>query len=295
MLIVPVSAQNQSIEERLGYPKGTKLLIMHADDIGVSYSVNKATIEAFEKGGINSASIMVPCPWFKDIASFIQENPQYDFGLHLTLTSEWKNYKWDGVLPSSEIPTLLNEEGYMYESVQEVLENADLKEVEAEIRAQVQRAYDFGILPTHLDSHMGTLFSDPAYFEIYQKIGKEFNLPVFIPMNQVPPDSDLANIIDPYFIPVNSLYSASPQVDNDNWNEFYLQLLKDLKPGINEIIVHVGYDDDEMKAVCIDHPDWGSAWRQRDLNFVLSQDYKNALKTHNIELVTYREIKELMK
>src|SRR5215813_3937229 len=93
------SSQSKSIQERLGYPKGAKLLILHADDVGVTHSENKATIDAIEKGCINSASVMVPCPWFPEIAAYVRNHPDYDFGLHITLTSEWKYYKWAPVTP----------------------------------------------------------------------------------------------------------------------------------------------------------------------------------------------------
>lgn len=287
-------SQDKTLAEKLGYSRDTKMLIMHADDIGMAYSVNKATVEAFNKGGINSASIMVPCPWFKDIASYINDNPKFDFGLHLTLTAEWENYKWSGVLPPDEIPGLLSEEGYFYASVEEVVANATPEEVESEIRAQVQRAIDFGIQPTHLDSHMGTLFNHPEFFKAYQKVGKEFNIPVFIPINMVSTVPQIGELIDPYFIPVNALYMASPDVSAQDWSTYYSEILRNLKPGLNEIIVHLSYDKEEMQAICVNHPDFGSAWRQRDLNYVLSEAFKKEMSDNNIQFVTYKQIQSLL-
>ena len=164
LMIWNTYAQSISIQERLGYPADTKLLIIHADDIGVSHSENMATIYAMENGSVNSGSIMVPCPWFGEIVTYSKQNPKWDFGLHLTLTAEWENYKWDGVLPQNEIPTLLNPDGYFYASVEDVVKHAKAAEVEAEIRAQVQRALDMGIDVTHLDTHMRALFSHPDFF-----------------------------------------------------------------------------------------------------------------------------------
>jgi len=295
LTLVNVSkGQERNLAEKLGYEKDTKLLIMHADDIGVAYSENKASIEALEKGGINSASIMVPCPWFKDIATYIKDNPGFDFGLHLTLNAEWENYKWDGVLPASEIPSLLNEEGYFYATSEEVAANARPEEVEAELRAQVQRAIDFGIQPTHLDSHMFTLFYHPEFYKSYQKIGKEFNIPVFLPMNFTDGYPEAFKQIDPFFITVNNAYIAPPEIAADEWNNYYNDIINNLQPGLNVILVHLAYDDDEMKAVCINKPDWGAAWRQRDLDYVLSEEFQNVLKQNNIQLVTYKEIQQLM-
>jgi chitin disaccharide deacetylase len=136
LLIYPVLAQGKkNLAEQLGYSKDAKLLIIHADDIGVSHSENSATISAIEKGVINSGAIMVPCPWFSEIAAYAKQHPEFDWGLHLTLTSEWKFLKWDGISASNQIPGLINDAGYFYESVDEAVKNATASEVEKEIRS----------------------------------------------------------------------------------------------------------------------------------------------------------------
>src|SRR5919107_3609608 len=99
---------------RLGYPADAKLLIVHGDDLGVAHSVNAATAKAFETGLVNSASVMVPCPWLPEIAAYARAHGDADLGLHLTLTSEWKTYRWGGVLPRDRAPTLYDAEGYLY-------------------------------------------------------------------------------------------------------------------------------------------------------------------------------------
>jgi len=134
------SAQQKTIQERLGYSRETKLLIVHADDIGVSHSENSATIVAMEKGIVNSGSIMVPCPWFPEIAAYASAHPDADFGLHLTLTSEWRLYKWGPTLPRNQVPGLVNARGYFYGSVEDVGKHASVQEVEQELRSQIERA-----------------------------------------------------------------------------------------------------------------------------------------------------------
>lgn len=287
-------AQTKMVAERLGYDKDAKLLILHADDVGVSHSENTATIEAFKQSAISSASIMVPCPWFQEIAVYAKENPERDFGLHLTLTAEWKNYKWGGVLPSNEIPSLLNKNGFFYSSSAEVAENANPIEVEKELMAQVQRAIDFGINPTHLDSHMGSVFGTPTLFQIYLKVGAAFNLPVFIPKIAASTYPELLELLDGSQILVDNYYMMDKNRPKNEWTSYYIDIIKNIKSGFNVILVHVAIDDAEMQAITIDHPDFGATWRQNDLDTMVNQEFKASLKENNVHLITWRQIKKLL-
>ncbi|HEY6975584.1 MAG TPA: polysaccharide deacetylase family protein [Chitinophagaceae bacterium] len=289
-------SQQKNLAEKLGFPKDTKLLILHADDVGLSHSEDSATITAFEKGGITSASIMVPCPWFPEIAAYAKQHPEFDWGIHLTFTSEWKNYKWNGVAPSSEIPGLIDKNGYMHTSVEEFGKNAKAEEVEKEIRAEIQKATSFGIRLTHLDNHMGSILASPDMITVYQKIGKEYHLPVLAPMNMIRMMApQMAKYIDTNnVVVVDNFVSAYPAIAADKWKEFYNQAIQNLKPGLNEIIFHLAYDNDEMKAITIDHPDFGSAWRQRDFDYVTSDEFKNLLKQNDIHLITWGDIQKVM-
>ncbi len=286
--------QSATVAERLGYDKDAKLLIVHADDIGLAHSVNTATIKAFQESGISSASIMVPCPWFPEIAAFAKANPEYDFGLHLTLTAEWKNYRWGGVLPATQISSLLDSSGFFYATTQEVARYAKPEQVEKELRAQVDRAIAFGVTPTHLDSHMGSLFTSPELFKVYLKVGAAYNLPVFIPKNAAAGYASLFELIGDQQILVDNFYMMNNNRPVDEWTAFYMDLVEKLTPGLNEVIIHVAIDDSEMQAVAIDHPDFGAAWRQNDLNTMLSKEFKAKLAEHNIQLVTWGQIKGLM-
>jgi len=282
----------QNIAERLGFPSESKLLIMHADDLGVTHSVNAASIEAFEKGGITSSSIMVPCPWFSEIAEYASQHPEYCWGLHLTLTSEWKYYKWDGVASSDKIPSLLNEHGVMYDKVIDVVSNASLEEVEIEIRAQIDKALATGVPVSHLDSHMGTLFATPEMFSIYVKLGKEYDLPIMVPGPRIPPSWGLDEMAGPIHYPLDKLIMMGQMVPD--WQSMYDDMIDQIVPGLNEIIVHLGYDDAEMQAVMVDHPDFGAEWRQKDLDYVLSDHYHAKLKEHDIHLVSWRQVREVL-
>lgn len=183
LFLIPVilRAQEQTYAEQLGWEKEDKVIIMHVDDAGMSYDSNQGTIQAIEKGIANSVSIMMPCPWAASFVRYVKENPEIDAGLHLTLTSEWKDYRWEPLAGQEVVPGLIDEEGAFWHSVPQVVQNASADEVEKEIRTQVERALRMGYRPTHLDSHMGTLFATAAFVERYIKVGIEYDIPVMMP------------------------------------------------------------------------------------------------------------------
>jgi len=280
----------RSLPERLGYPADAKLLIVHGDDLGMAHSVDAASIKAFESGLASSGSIMVPCPWLPEIAAYARSHPEADLGLHLTLTSEWSSYRWGPVSSKDHVPSLLDRNGYLPLTESEAASQAKAAEVEAEIRAQIDRARAFGIKPTHLDSHMGTLFQNKTLFEILLRVARDNKLPVLIPKELFTPANNLASIVTPGDIVIERIITIGPQVSADGWVKFYSDAIKSTQPGVTEIIVHFAYDDEEMRAVTVDHPDWGAAWRQRDLQFFTSDNFRRLLQENHIKLITWREI-----
>ncbi len=296
ILTVPVflSAQ-QSVAEKLGYPANTKLLIVHADDIGLAQSVNEASLTAFNKGGISSGSIMVPCPWFEEFAEHYKSNPNLDVGIHITLTAEWDYYKWGGVLPATEIPSLLDENGHFYASVEEVGQHADPLEVEKEIRAQIDRAMAYGINPTHFDTHMGSVMAKPEFMEIYLKLGLEYKIPVFVPrMILFGMPEEAREQMKKDYVLVDNFFMMNTEDPGLSWAEAYAPMIEKVKPGLNVMIVHVAHDNAEMQAIAVNHPAFGSSWRAKDLEYVLSKEFQNLLENKNIQLITWKEIKEVM-
>ena len=169
---LPGDAQ-QTLAARLGYGPDAKLLIVHADDLGMAHSVNDAFIKAYDTGLVNSGSIMVPCPWFPEIAAFAHKHPAADLGLHLTLTSEWRDYRWRPLVAGAGAASLVDESGYLHRSVTEAAEHIDPKSAELEIRAQITRARASGIRLTHLDSHMDTLYRTPALLSMFLRVARE--------------------------------------------------------------------------------------------------------------------------
>lgn len=288
-----IQGQGKSIQEKLGYPKDAKLVIIHADDLGVAHSENSASIAAMEKGSVSSASIMVPCPWFPEIAAYAQSHPGADLGLHLTLTSEWKHYKWGPVTAHDKVPGLVNRNGFLYSDVDSVFRHATAAEAETEMRNQVKRAIQFGVDPTHLDAHMGTAVYKLDFFKAYLKVGHEFKIPLFIPRQlEMALKVKLDSLISDKDVLVDNILSASPADFKTGFKEFYTRGIKNLKPGLTYLIIHTAFDNEEMRAVTIDHPDWGAAWRQEDYNFFTSDECKKVLKENNIYVITWREIRD---
>src|SRR5579872_6237749 len=167
--------------EKLGWPKGSKVLILHVDDAGMSHDSDEGVELATGQGVATSTSVMMPCPWVPEIVKYIKEHPKLDAGLHLTLTSEWDNYRWGPLAGKANVPGLVDKQGCLYASVGAVYFSATADEVDKEIRAQLDRALSMGFKPTHLDSHMGTLFAKPAFMEKYLKLGIEKQIPVMFP------------------------------------------------------------------------------------------------------------------
>ena len=285
-------AQNKTVAERLGYPPDSKLLILHADDLAVAHSVDSASFEALSKSAVTSASIMVPCPWLSEVASYAKEHPDADLGLHLTLTSEWKVYRWGPVESKDKVPSLFEPSGYLWPETAPAAANLKPAEAEREIRSQVERAMALGIHPTHLDSHMGVLFSTPELFAVYVKVAHEYKLP-FLAI-RLPNAPQLSSILSEKDITVDSVVIANPSVHAGEWREFYVNAIKNLKPGLTEMIVHLGHDDAELQAVTVDHPDYGSAWRQRDYDVVTSPEFKKALEENHVVLIKWRDLKKLL-
>lgn len=290
----PSQTATKTLVERLGYPRDAKLLIVHADDLGVAHSVNSAAIKAIESGLVSSGSIMVPCPWLPEIAAYARAHPEADLGLHLTLTSEWGPYRWGPVLSKERVPSLLDGSGYLYSSESEAAAHMDLKEVEAEIRAQIARAKALGIQPTHLDSHMGTLYQSKALFEILVRVARENKLPFRVSQDWFSRAQFMPTVLGPDDLVLDRTISIEPNVAPGDWGRFYTDEIKNLKPGITDMIVHLAFADEEMKGVTFGHPEWGAEWRQRDFNFVTSDAFRKLLKDNNVKLITWREIGKLI-
>ena len=284
----PIAAQ--TLADHLGYPPGSKLIIVHADDLGETHAVNAAAIKSLEAGSVNSASMMVPCPWFPEIADYAKAHPSVDFGLHLTVTSERVYYRWGPVAPADQVPSLLDEHGYFHHDW-EHNQHIKPKEVEIELRAQIERALAMGVRPTHLDSHQYRLIMNgKELFDVMLRVAHDYKLPVFVNKDWFAGYPYLQESLGPGDIVLDHTITIGPEVPPEKWADFYISALKNLKPGVTEFVIHPGFDDEELRAATRERSTWGSAWRQRDFDFFNSNQFRQLLVQENIKLITWREL-----
>jgi predicted glycoside hydrolase/deacetylase ChbG (UPF0249 family) len=285
----------KSLAERLGYPRDAKLVIVHADDLGMTHSVNAASIKALETGLVTSASIMVPCPWFPEMAEYAKAHPDGDLGLHLTLTSERVFYRWGPVAPRDKVPSLVDSNGYFHLNWTETTP-IEAKEVELELRAQIERAMAMGVRPTHLDSHQYRLFENgKEMFQSVLRVAHEYKLPVFMVRDWFAGRPYLESSMSPDDLVVDHTVTIEPGVPPEKWMDFYTTALKNLQPGVTVFIIHLAFDDEEMRAATRERDSWGAAWRQRDFNFFTSEEFRALVRQQSIKLVTWRELARALK
>jgi chitin disaccharide deacetylase len=288
------TAPQTTLQERLGHPADARLLIIHADDLGMSHSVNRASLEALERGWITSASILVPCPWFAEVAAWARAHPDADLGIHLAVNSEWTTFRWGPISSRADVPSLLAADGYMALDEPAVVARAKPAEIERELRAQIDFAKAAGVRPTHLDSHMATLFHTREFFDVYRRMGAAYGLPV-----QIERQGSRGGDASPWRTQaagdalIDRVVSISPGVSKDRWAAAYEEMLAPLPPGVYQLIVHLGYDDAEMRGATADHPDWGAAWRQQDFDLVKSARFQEFLRRERFILTRWRALSAL--
>jgi predicted glycoside hydrolase/deacetylase ChbG (UPF0249 family) len=277
----------------------TKYLIVHADDLGMCHAENEASFKAMEAGLVTSGSVMMPCPWVMEVVEYAKSHPNIDIGIHLTLNSEWKTYRWRPVLPPEKVPGLVDPEGYLWRSVEDTLKHASAAEVEAECRAQIQRALSLGLKPTHLDTHMGTVVAKPEFLDVYLKLGKEFGLPVMLPLNMLesgnyvtPPQVKqlLPKVIEAGVPLLDALAGGVKSADPEERRKEYISLLRALRPGVTQIILHLGTNSDELKAITS-----SANARYGDFLAFTHPETKQHIKELGIKLIGWRELAEALK
>lgn len=290
--VTPALSQNNSDDDK-------RYVIIHADDAGMSHSVNRATIDAFEHGIVSSASIMVPCPWFPEFAKYAKEHPEHDYGIHLSLNSEWDYYRWGPVADKSTVPSLIDEQGYLWDNVQQVAENVKVEEAEIELRAQIDRAIKFGVPLSHLDTHMGAVLCRPDLAKLYVRLGIEYKLPVLFVRptknnniaKEYPDAAKMVPLLEGQGLPLlDDLYQFYDKGPYDQRKQIYLKTLRELPPGVSQIIIHCGYDDSELR-----HITSSVTIRDTDRQAFTDPEVMTEVKNLGIEVIGWKQFLELRK
>jgi predicted glycoside hydrolase/deacetylase ChbG (UPF0249 family) len=274
-----------------------KLLIIHADDVGMCHSENMATFLGFKEGIVSSCSIMMPCPWVLEAVEFFKNNPHYDYGVHSTLTSEWKLYRWKPLSLRSEESTLTDGQGYFYRDAFEAVK-ASKNDVDAELEAQVKRIFKLGLRPSHLDTHMGVVLLRPDFLESYLKIALKNDL---IPMLTKPIMDAIVKTGEGMEISrevvERLLESGIPVLDNlfdstfgSDLNErisWFRNVLKSIEPGtLTQLIVHLSLPSEEIKAITPSHME-----RVLDYQLVTSKEAFKIVEELGFTLIGWRDLK----
>lgn len=289
---------NMSWAEKLGFPTGKKVLLLHMDDIGMCPEANTAAVNYINKKHIMSAAVMMPCPNAAEFIEWAKKQPAADIGLHLTLTSEWKTYRWPSVTDSSKVPGLIDPHGKLWPEVPAVVNHASAEEVETEIRAQIEKCIALGYRPTHIDTHMGTLYGRPDYAKAFLKVAQEYGIPANalelsdpelvkkFKSQGYPMNDEMIAVAADYRLPkLDNFTSVASGPTYEKKRDDFLAMVKSLKPGLTEIIFHPSVETENLKTIT-------NSWQQRVWEAQLFSDpvVHQFFKDEGIIITNWKEI-----
>lgn len=290
------------ILKNLGFSNDTRVVIIHADDVGMCHASAAAYSDLVDFGLISSASTMVPCPWFLQVAAYARDHPAIDLGVHLTLTSEWEKYRWGPISTRDPASGLLDDEGYFFHSSAQAQEHGDIAPVQSEIEAQLARAFQAGIDVTHLDSHMMAL-GHPKYVAPFLQLGVQNHLPIlYVRMaasewSSLNLSEEVAQIaaslgeaMEAVGYPLVDAVTGLSLSDPSDRLERAKAAFSNIKNGITHFMIHPAIDTPELRAIT---PDW--ACRVADYQTFTNPAMRDYIRDSGIQVIGYRHLKKLVK
>jgi predicted glycoside hydrolase/deacetylase ChbG (UPF0249 family) len=291
------SAAAETWTERLGFPPESKVLVLHAHGLGMCFETNAAGLQLVESGRVRSASAMAPCPWFADVAQWSAKHRDVDLGLELTINSEWPRYRWQPVAGDDLVPSLTDVDGFLWRTPIQTMVSATADDVERELRAQIERAKSYGLQPTHLTAHLGTLFTRLDLTEVYLRVARQYWIPavvVDLTPQQVdrfrqqgyPVPDELVQVLDDYPLPkVDDLRIVERADSYEAKKQSFIKMVRELPPGITQIAFQPAVESEALKRIAGD-------WQQRvwEAQLMMDEEVRAVLASESIIMTDWREL-----
>ncbi len=288
---------------KLGLADTDRVVIIHVDDVGSCGAANAAFAEMVAADAISSGAVMVPCPWFLDAAAFARREPKIDLGVHLTLNSEWANYRWAPISTHSTTTGLIDEEGYFHHRQPAVWANGDPEAVYIELKTQIERALAAGIDVTHIDGHMGTIVH-PRFIPVYMRLAREYRLPPTYLLHGDETKFRERGLDDEFVkLAVQTAQTLESEgfllIDHevgmplDNPEKRVEQVkatMAALKPGITHLYLHPCHDTPEVRAFA---PDWRD--RVADFQSYMDEESHRFIREQGIHVIGYRVLRDMLR
>jgi predicted glycoside hydrolase/deacetylase ChbG (UPF0249 family) len=291
-LVRPYSAASRTVKQ----------LVIEAQDMGMAHSIDEASFRALENGWITSAGVLAPAPWFPEVVRWGRAHPEADLCIQLDLNAEWASFRWQPSAPVPHNSGLSDPAGYLPNNPRYIAQRAKPDDVGAEFRAQVAATRQADLKVTCVDSHGGIELYTPWLFNEYWKAATEAGLPALLSKQSIlqrgrptgkPNIYNVAGIeIDITSIPIDRVIGMEPGFTEKDWLTAYEQKLAALPPGTYVLQVHLGLADDELKAMTVDHPNWGAEWRQNDYNVISSPEFHKFLVDNDFVLISWKDLQK---
>jgi predicted glycoside hydrolase/deacetylase ChbG (UPF0249 family) len=295
-------SKSNSLLKQLGFQPDQRVAIFHADDVGMCHGANVAFAELARDGIITCGAVMVPCPWFSEVVAMVADNPDVDLGVHLTLTSEWRHYRWAPISTTRRSSGLIDADGYFWHRLPMLAAHLVPEAAEAEMRAQIERALSAGIDITHLDSHMGVTLL-PQLIDIYIRLGREYRIPVLLPKHL----SEYTSVLEFDNISLNEVTEGLARLEADGWplvdhfrmtpgvparesDRAYRELIAGLPPGLTLVAVHPNISGD-IEAIIPPR----AHFRTEEYRLLRDTKFKEFIAGQNIQSLGFRPIRELLR